>query len=279
MNYGFVPSNRRKVIVANHMFYTCPEVHPDRTLDIHDLFYVIDGQESVWLENEEIFINTGDIALLPAKHHHFGKQPYKADTHAIYIHFTMEKGDQAIKDTAAAANKLLAIPSYLHTSNTRVFELFQDIPNMYRSNLSYKTLRCSCLLNLLLTELADEAKQRDVKNDQIIENVLALITNHPHKFYSISELARYAGVCPKSLTSHFRLATGQSIHKYQIESKLEQVAVLLQNGAFSGLKALSINFGFYDEYHLNTCFKKKFGISPVRYSKQFEYGNRQRLIV
>jgi AraC-like DNA-binding protein len=145
---------------------------------------------------------------------------------------------------------------------------------VYRSNLSYKTLRCSCLLNLLLTGLADEAKQRDVKNDQIIENVLALITNHPHKFYSISELVKFAGICSKSLTAHFKRATGQSVHKYQIETKLEQVAILLQNGSFSSLKALSINFGFYDEYHLNTCFKKKFGISPVRYSKQFEYGLR-----
>ena len=51
MNYGFVPSNGREVLAAHHVVYIRPSVHPSRTLDYHDLFYVIDGQESVWLEN------------------------------------------------------------------------------------------------------------------------------------------------------------------------------------------------------------------------------------
>ncbi|MDR1899166.1 MAG: AraC family transcriptional regulator, partial [Treponema sp.] len=109
-------------------------------------------------------------------------------------------------------------------------------------------------------------KQQGTKNNQIIDDVLALFANHPHKFYTIIELAKYTGLCPKTLTSHFKAATGQSIHKYQINSKLEQIEALLRN-RYTNLNSLAINFGFYDEYHLNSCFKKKYGVSPIRYSR------------
>ncbi|MDR1446504.1 MAG: AraC family transcriptional regulator [Treponema sp.] len=34
-----------------------------------------------------------------------------------------------------------------------------------------------------------------------------------------------------------------------------------------GLKNLAFNFGFCDEFHLSSSFKKKFGVSPGRFGK------------
>jgi transcriptional regulator GlxA family with amidase domain len=51
-----------------------------------------------------------------------------------------------------------------------------------------------------------------------------------------------------------------------MNNKLEQIAVLLRSGTFSKLKNLALDFGFCDEYHLGKCFKRKYGISPRRYS-------------
>ena len=267
MEYFFDFPAERTVIEANHIIYTCPDVHPDRIMDTHDLFYVLEGQERVWLENEEIIDNTGDATLLPANYHHYGLIPFKPNTHAIYLHFTTAGNDHPVKQNEAVPSNAIVIPSYLHISNLKIIECFQDMAKIYWSNSPHKALKCSAILNLLLTELSDTYRQQDAKNNQIIDDVLALLANHPHKFYTIPELAKYTGLCPKTLTSHFRTVTGQTIHKYQINSKLEQIEALLRN-RYINLKSLSINFGFYDEYHLNSCFKKKYGISPIRYSRE-----------
>jgi AraC-like DNA-binding protein len=88
----------------------------------------------------------------------------------------------------------------------------------------------------------------------------------PDKFYPIGELEKFTGLSKKSLTSRFRELTGKSIHKYQMDNKLENVAALLRSKNFSNIRNLASDFGFYDEYHLGKCFKKKYGISPYRYS-------------
>jgi len=264
--YFFESSVTRNVITANHMFYTIPERHPDRTLNMHDIFYVIDGQESVYFEAVEYFINPGDVMLLPGKYHHYGKRLYKPDTHAMYIHFNMEKTDHKINKNEEVTTDTIIMPVFMHTNNRDVFNYFQTITKIYLSNSHNKVLRCSSFLNLLLIELSENYKQLNMKHNDIIDDVLMLIYNHPQKFYTIPELAKFSGLCSKSLTSHFKSVTGQSIHKYQMNSKLDQIAALLKSHTFSNLKALAQNFGFYDEYHLSFCFKRKFGISPVRYS-------------
>jgi transcriptional regulator GlxA family with amidase domain len=51
-----------------------------------------------------------------------------------------------------------------------------------------------------------------------------------------------------------------------MNSKLGKIALLLRAGNFSKIRNLALDFGFYDEYHLGKCFKKKYGIAPYRYS-------------
>jgi AraC-like DNA-binding protein len=109
--------------------------------------------------------------------------------------------------------------------------------------------------------------QRNIKRDQRILECIDLIVHHPDTFYSIEELAKKMHISPKSFTSRFRSETGQSVHKYQMNRKLDQIAMLLRTESYTSLKNLALNYGFYDEFHLSASFKKKFGVSPAGYSK------------
>ena len=267
-SYEFDLSFDREVIAANYVFYEVPVKHPDRIMDCHDIFYVIDGQETVILENEEFYINPGDLMLLPAQIHHYGKQPYKLKTYAVYIHFSTKKKDRR-PDSMEDGGFLspLVFPVFMHADNPQILNFFRNIAGSWLSNSPVKSSRCSALLNLLLMELSDTAKQTDVKKNPVINEVINFINSHPQKFYTIAELTKYSGLSSRSLTTHFREATGQTIHNYQMNMKLDHIAILMRNKSFSNLSVMATNFGFYDEYHLNNCFKKKFGISPIRYSK------------
>ncbi|GHU93370.1 hypothetical protein FACS189479_04660 [Spirochaetia bacterium] len=265
MLYGFAPSGDRTFIDIGPMHYVKSEPHPTRLMDIHDIFFLIDGYWNVLLEDEMINIKPGDIVLLPAHYHHYGDEKCRAHTRTIFIHFSMEKTDRVVKETENVEKNLLLVQSLTH-ANTEILHYFQDITKIYWSNVPYKEMRCRSLLNLLLSELFDIYRHRDIKKDTLILELVDFITNQPNKFFTIEELAEKAALSPKSLTSRFRAETGQSVHKYQINRKLDQIASLLRSESYTSLKNLALNFGFYDEFHLSSSFKKKFGVSPNKYT-------------
>jgi mannose-6-phosphate isomerase-like protein (cupin superfamily) len=143
MIYGFEAVEDRRVIESSPMLYISPEAHPTRLLDYHDVFYVVDGNWGVILEKEEIVLKSGDLALLPAGFHHYGRRLCSPKTRTIYIHFMAKKGDRIPKRKKHTA---LLIPSYSHPESGKVLEYFEDIMRTWRSGLSHRDLRCSVLL-------------------------------------------------------------------------------------------------------------------------------------
>jgi AraC-like DNA-binding protein len=123
------------------------------------------------------------------------------------------------------------------------------------------------ILDLLLAELADIYRGEIVKKDLAVGKLLEYIADHPEKFYTIAKLAEEASLSERSLTRRFRTETGKSVHQYQTDYKLDRIANLLKTRAYVGLKNLALNFGFYDEFHLSSAFKKKFGVSPGSFGK------------
>jgi AraC-like DNA-binding protein len=268
MIYNFKVSNNRKIEEAAPNLYINPERHPTRLMACHDIFYLVEGQWAVLLEDEEIVLHTGDLAILPAGYHHKGHRLCKSGTRTLFIHFKCDKQDhEAIPSSKEGLKKnYFTVTSHTH-DNCSIITYFRDIIRAYTTDFPHKELRCQLLLNLLLEELSDIYLQKNTKRDKQILNLFDTMINQGDKFFTINELAGMIHVSPKSLTARFRTETGQSVHKYQLNYKLDQVAVRLQTESFHSLKNLALNFGFYDEFHLSSSFKKKFGVSPREYIK------------
>ena len=271
MQYCFVPANDRRVVYASHNYHINTELHPSRILKDHDIFYVIDGYCSVRLEDEELQINPGEIAVLPANHPHYGSRYYRANTHTIFIHFAFRKGDHKLEEHETPPENAILVNSRVHAINPALFQYFQDLERTYWSEMPHRELRCSAIMGLLLMEMHNCNMNEGIKRDPLILGIVAHMAEHPHRFYEIAELANEAGLSPKSLTSRFKAETGQTIHQYQLNKKLNQIAAMLRSESSAKLKSLAENFGFYDEFHLSASFKKKFGISPHQFSRNLEY--------
>jgi AraC-like DNA-binding protein len=267
MLYSFTLANDRPIVTVSHNYHIRPELHPTRLMSHHDIFYVIDGYCSVRLEEEELLINPGEIAVLPAGIPHYSSRPYRANTHTIFAHFGPREGDRRIAADEEAPRDAIILGCSIHARSPVIYQYFQDLEKTYWSGAAHRDPRCSAILGLLLMECGDCYKNEGLKRDQLMLEMLALLAEHPQRFYSIPELAAEAVISPKSLCSRFKAETGQTIHQYQMNKKLNQIAALLRGESDASLKILADNFGFYDEFHLSSSFKKKFGVCP----RQFRY--------
>ncbi|MDR1106989.1 MAG: AraC family transcriptional regulator [Treponema sp.] len=265
-NFGIVPGRRIVECVPN--IWINPQPHPARTMTVHDIFYMVDGYWSVSLEQENIRIRPGDIALLPAAIAHGGYESCRANTRTIFIHFSLEKTDHRVKGSGGGKNraKYLTVSSLCH-DNGSVFGLFRHLAKTFQSQAPGRELRCRALLDLLLAELADICRGEPAREDAAVGKLLEYMADRPEKFFTIAELSREAKMSGRSLTRRFRAETGKTVHQYQMDYKLDRVANLLRTRSFAGLKNLAVNFGFCDEFHLSSSFKRKFGVSPGRFGK------------
>jgi AraC-like DNA-binding protein len=263
MLYSLSPVNDRSILETGLMVYINPEKHPTRFLDFHDLFFQVAGRWNVFLGDEEIQMNPGDIAFLPAGYPHHGDKECVPNTRTLFIHFEARRGDRAAK-TGDEQN--LLIESSLRGKAPRIFGFFQEMLKIHKTNSPFRGLYGSAILSVILIELSKQHLQMAIKRDRLVAEILDFLSYNTNKFFSINELAGEAGISPRSLSSRFKAETGGSIHSYQMNGKLDQIAAILRNNSYTSLKNLAFNFGFYDEFHLSSAFKRKFGVSPRSYS-------------
>ena len=78
------------------------------------------------------------------------------------------------------------------------------------------------------------------------------------------DIADYCNINEIYLNRLFKKHTGESLHKYIQEKKIEFCMELLKNKDLS-LNTISDILGFPNEYYFNTYFKKAVGLPPGAY--------------
>jgi AraC-like DNA-binding protein len=100
-----------------------------------------------------------------------------------------------------------------------------------------------------------------------MERVFQSLSETDFLSLSVPELAARFGCSRRHLTRLFHQFFGSSIAEFRMELRLMKVASLLRN---PNVKIINIaeQCGFNQLGHFNSCFKRRFGVSPARWRKQ-----------
>lgn len=276
MYNAWAPDPRRKVCAANYNYYRKAEQHPDRIMTEHDLVYMLEGTWGIGQDGESWEIGPGDVIMLQAGHHHYGVTPCAPGTRTMFIHCTSSKEDRVFADGDEPGPALLRTGMVVSCGGRgRIRQLFEDIIDTFWSQAGHRHVRQSALLSLLLWELAEGSLIKTRVRDDMVETIVREIKRNPQRFYGIRELAGRFYVSEKTLTSRFRRVTGQSLHQYQMELKLDMVRMQMRTDPGKSLKELAAAFGFYDEFHMSRLFRRRFGMSPGLCRRMPEDGQRR----
>ncbi|MBO4770478.1 MAG: AraC family transcriptional regulator [Clostridia bacterium] len=253
----------RRVLDANYCIMQHPVLHPDRTLDCHELIYMLDGEWTINQGGEELTLKNDDVALLFAGEHHFGTVPCRPDTKMMYLNISFAEGD--MKNCGKDSRFADVFPSVISCrSNSRINRLFADA--IYYSHIDSVTgeLILSSLVKLVLCEISNLFRVEPSANLPIYRTV-KMMQKEPDKFFSVDDLAKVTFVSTRTLSELFKKTFGLTPHQYQIREKINLVKKDLSEYPGLSLRVLAERYGFTDEFHLSKVFKKETGISPREY--------------
>ena len=90
------------------------------------------------------------------------------------------------------------------------------------------------------------------------------ILENPENIYLIEQMAHDACVSPFHMIREFKKAFGLTPHQFQMQCKVRKAQKLLVEKSAS---EVTYDAGFYDQSHMDRCFKKLVGLSPKEYKK------------
>ncbi len=161
----------------------------------------------------------------------------------------------------------MLLPTVLHCQgNDNVERLFKTVIGIFDAEEFLKAQRLSCVMRLLLMELADSKVVS--RHNRLIRKALAILQDHPEKLFRAEEMAALLCVSARTLQNKFKAVFCKSFTQYQMKQKLGKVGLLLRAYPEMRIKEITDGFGFYDEFHLSKVFKQHYGVSPSQYRRQ-----------
>lgn len=265
MNNSFSLGVTRKIHIASQNVFYTPAKHPSRTLNEHIISYVVKGGWELEVGKETILAKNDCVFIQPANIPHTGIKNCPPETHTMFVHFSVEIGDECAKSGFLQENENYA---YINTlvdckKNSNIKKILLKIIEEYAKG---NKVKASSYLNVLLCELS-EISLYDRSKCGLGRNIKKLIALTDNKFFSNKEIATAMGVSVRSAEMTFKEVFGKTIHQYQLEQKIERAKFYLEYYPKMKVIDISLSLGFYDEFHFSRQFKKFIGISPSEYRK------------
>lgn len=89
----------------------------------------------------------------------------------------------------------------------------------------------------------------------------------PERRLSLDEMAILAGRSPSQTIRLFKAELGCTPYDYHLRQKIELAAALIMSGDLS-IGDVAERVGFASPYHFSNAFKKRMGVSPIKYRER-----------
>lgn len=263
----------RDISMAQQMYYPAPCLHPDRVMTEHDLIYMLEGEWEVWEEDQAYRMTPGDVLILSAGRHHFGKEDCTAGTRTLFAHIQALEGDLRPEDTALRG---IHLPTFIHCQDTPgVFHCFIQLVDAFWAQNTNRSFRLSALLQLLLCELDAAANAGENQLHSLAVRAQSAFHMDPQGKITTEQLAQTLGVTARRLRYAFEQEMGLPPYRYHLNVRLDMAMKILQNEPERTLRDLAEAYGFYDEFHFSRTFKHRFGIPPSQVAKMASRSPRE----
>ena len=228
--------------------------------DYH-LLYVKSGEMICLFDGKRERIRAGGSVLYPPK----VPQEYEQNGGVCYwVHFSGTAAAEIIADAGLRTSPI----SSGNMDNDAIVSAFDRMIYRYSTGDSNGDFALAAELMLLLSAIKSHVVD---KSGTPFDDRLCAVISYMHKHYAedveLEEYARLAYVSTGRFMHLFKEIMGVSPHAYVMKIRMERAAECLVFTEES-VTEVANRVGFKDSLYFSKAFKKKFGVSPIKFRNE-----------
>lgn len=242
--------------------------------DFYEIFFLLGGDISYWIEGETYHLKKGDILLINPMTLHRPLIPAEKPAYERIV-LWIEKNylDKISYDgtslSSCFGNKASCL---LHPNSSQRAELTEKFGNLireyysdeYGASLYADGLFLQIMVELNRTEMKKSRSQQTESSSPLVSKVVEYIGEHFDENISLDGLAEKFFVSKYHLSHEFTGSVGTSVYRYIMLKRLSAAKRMLADKTAPG--EVYLRCGFKDYTSFFRAFKAEYGISPKEFS-------------
>lgn len=223
------------------------------------LWWVLDGVGRAWVEGREFPLGPGTCLILPPGSALTALHDPKRRLRVFHMHADML--DAHGQKLSPATLMLPPVPVIVNDLAT--FEpLARQILEGHTAHTEAGNLRRDLALRLALLQIHDAAQFHPARTDGTkLAAALLAVRENPGATWTVTELARRAGLSVSQTARRINELTGLSPSAFVIRARIERARQLMEESSMS-LKQIAEALGYTDVYFFHRQFKSVAGMTP-----------------
>ena len=151
------------------------------------------------------------------------------------------------------------------------FELQSNLTDLWKFGNKAGIYKCYAFFYNLLSyiENFDNLKYTDKKKLSIINPAILYLKSHIYDCdLKIENLIQICGISGTYFQKIFQNNFGVSPQKYILGKRLSRAKAIIDSGEFDTVFEVAVSVGYNDPLYFSRAFKKKYGVSPIKYIKR-----------
>ncbi|MBN1158371.1 MAG: AraC family transcriptional regulator [Bacteroidales bacterium] len=238
-----------------------------RILQEFQINYITDGEGIMETSSEKYQIKPGMILIIRPNVWHRYRPVKSKGWKEHYIGF---QGDFAAR--LIEKNEQLNKSPVIHIGfNEDILSRFLEVISLVKSERpAYQHISAGLVIQILgqIIALIRNKNFWDSPIENSIQKSCLMIRDNMYQTLKIKDLAKDLGVNYSLFRKSFKKYTGLSPNQYHLALRIKQASFQLVNTNYS-IKEISFNLGFCSVFYFSKLYKKKTGMSPSTYRKNY----------
>lgn len=276
------------MLAAGEDTYTNGQSHPNRNkIGVFDLLVVTQGCLFMGENKEQFPVKEKEALILYPDRHHFSFKPCESETHFYWIHFIPSKEwidinedsskrglDFATREQKNAFSEhpfWITLPKHakIHNWNTVEFLCKQLLSIEENTSYSWQWKRQMQFQQLLQEMTTTHYLAKSSPAMAVAEKAISYLQKNFANKISYRELGESLNYHPNYIARCMVNTIGYSPVEYVNQVRLEHSKMLLVSTNWS-IEKIAENSGFQQTAYFSRFFKKREGMSPYHFRRQFE---------
>ena len=240
-------------------------MHSHHNHEEFEIYYMVSGKCSYFIEDKICEVLPGDIVIIPENVIHRTK--YSNEPH---VRLLIECSGKFIPKEAREKLRSLYYVYRNPGVSAELLSMLKRIEREYKNPDEFSEEAIKAELRLFIYTMVRNKNalgEAETKNS-LIESVVGYVKENFSQDITLSSVAKAHFVSPEHLSRTFKKETEFGFNEYLTLVRLRYAEARLKSRSGESISKIAYDAGFNDSNYFSDKFKKAYGVSPLKFSKE-----------